>query len=81
MSGSCSAISLVTRADAPGQPERFAADSTASLLGFVAAGLGFSVVPALHPDGPRRAGVRAIRLQRSLPAPGRGFPPARELPA
>ncbi|HUM12160.1 MAG TPA: LysR substrate-binding domain-containing protein [Myxococcaceae bacterium] len=43
--------------------ERFAADSTASLLGFVAAGLGFSVVPAMHPDGPRRPGVRAIRLQ------------------
>ncbi|HZJ53306.1 MAG TPA: LysR substrate-binding domain-containing protein [Myxococcaceae bacterium] len=43
--------------------ERFAADSTASLLGFVAAGLGFSVVPALHPDGPRRAGVRAVRLR------------------
>ena len=43
--------------------ERFAADSTASLLGFVAAGLGFSVVPAMHPDGPRRAGVRALRLR------------------
>ena len=43
--------------------ERFAADSTASLLGFVAAGLGFSVVPALHPRGPRRAGIRAIRLR------------------
>lgn len=43
--------------------ERFAADSTASLLGFVAAGLGFSVVPAVHPAGPRRTGVRAIRLR------------------
>ncbi|MGZ6097779.1 MAG: LysR family transcriptional regulator [Myxococcaceae bacterium] len=43
--------------------ERFAADSTASLLGFVAAGLGFSVVPAVHPAGPRRPGVRAIRLR------------------
>jgi len=43
--------------------ERFAADSTASLLGFVAAGLGFSVVPALHPDGPRRSGVRGVRLR------------------
>ena len=43
--------------------ERFAADSTASLLGFVAAGLGFSVVPAAHPAGPRRSGVRAIPLR------------------
>lgn len=43
--------------------ERFAADSTASLLGFVAAGLGFSVVPAMHPRGPRRAGIRAIPLR------------------
>ena len=43
--------------------ERFAADSTASLLGFVAAGLGFSVVPAAQPGGPRRPGVRAIRLR------------------
>ena len=50
--------------------ERFAADSTASLLGFVAAGLGFSVVPALHPDGPRRQGIRAIRL----PLPGAELP-------
>jgi len=43
--------------------ERFAADSTASLLGFVAAGLGFSAVPAMHPRGPRRAGIRAIPLR------------------
>lgn len=43
--------------------ERFAADSTASLLGFVAAGLGFSVLPAAHPRGPRRPGVRAIPLR------------------
>ncbi len=43
--------------------ERFAADSTASLLGFVAAGLGFSVVPAIDPSGPRRRGVRAFRLR------------------
>jgi DNA-binding transcriptional LysR family regulator len=46
----------------PGR-ERFAADSTASLLGFVAAGLGFSVVPAAHPAGPRRSGVRAVPLR------------------
>ena len=43
--------------------EGHAADSTASLLGLVAAGLGFSVVPALDVRGPRRAGVRAIRLR------------------
>lgn len=43
--------------------ERFAADSTASLLGFVAAGLGFSVVPAMDRSGPRRRGVRAFRLR------------------
>lgn len=51
--------------DALGVPtrERFAADSTASLLGCVAAGLGFSVVPALRRSGPRRAGVRAIPLR------------------
>jgi DNA-binding transcriptional LysR family regulator len=43
--------------------EGHAADSTASLLGLVAAGLGFSVVPALDPRGPRRSGVRSIRLR------------------
>ena len=43
--------------------EGHAADSTASLLGLVAAGLGFSVVPALDVRGPRRAGVRSIRLR------------------
>ena len=35
--------------------ERFAADSTASPPGVVAAGLGFSVLPAAHPAGPRGA--------------------------
>ena len=43
--------------------EGHAADSTASLLGLVAAGLGFSVIPALDVRGPRRPGVRAIRLR------------------
>ena len=43
--------------------EGHAADSTASLLGLVAAGLGFSVSPALDVRGPRRPGVRAIRLR------------------
>src|SRR5215813_5193544 len=44
--------------------EGHAADSTASLLGLVAAGLGFSVVPALDIRGPRRRGVRSIRLRQ-----------------
>ena len=43
--------------------ERYSADSTSSLLGFVAAGLGYSVVPALDPRGPRRRGIRAVRLR------------------
>ncbi|HMK73101.1 MAG TPA: LysR substrate-binding domain-containing protein [Myxococcaceae bacterium] len=43
--------------------ERYSADSTESLLGFVAAGLGFSLVPSLDPRGPRRAGVVVERLR------------------
>jgi len=45
------------------EKERYSADSTESLLGFVAAGLGFSLVPSLDPRGPRRTGVRVERLR------------------
>jgi DNA-binding transcriptional LysR family regulator len=43
--------------------ESYSADSAESLLGFVAAGLGFSIVPWLDPRGPRRAGVVVERLR------------------
>jgi DNA-binding transcriptional LysR family regulator len=52
------------------EKERYSADSAESLLGFVAAGLGFSIVPWLDPHGPRRAGVVAERLR----VPGTEFP-------
>lgn len=45
------------------EKERYSADSAASLLGFVAAGLGFSLVPSIDPRGPKRVGVVAERLQ------------------
>jgi DNA-binding transcriptional LysR family regulator len=50
--------------------EQYSADSAESLLGFVAAGLGFSIVPWLDPRGPRRAGVVVERLH----VPGSEFP-------
>lgn len=40
------------------------ADSVETILGFVAAGLGYSLVPALEGRPPRRAGVVAQRLER-----------------
>jgi DNA-binding transcriptional LysR family regulator len=43
--------------------EKYSADSAESLLGFVAAGLGFTVVPWLDARGPRRAGVVVERLR------------------
>jgi DNA-binding transcriptional LysR family regulator len=52
------------------EKERYSADSAESLLGFVAAGLGFSIVPWLDPGGPRRAGVVVERLR----VPGSEFP-------
>jgi len=52
------------------EKERYSADSAESLLGFVAAGLGFSIVPWLDPKGPRRAGVVVERLR----LPGSEFP-------
>ena len=39
--------------------EAYSADSSDTLLGFVAAGLGFSLVPSLSENGPRVAGVAA----------------------
>ncbi len=50
--------------------EHYSADSAESLLGFVAAGLGFTIVPWLDPRGPRRAGVVVERLH----VPGSQFP-------
>lgn len=50
---------------ARGGPERekYSADSAESLLGFVAAGLGFTLVPWLDARGPRRHGVVVERLR------------------
>lgn len=46
------------------EPEdTLSADTAESILGFVAAGLGFSLVPALAPDGPRAEGVVAKPLE------------------
>ena len=50
--------------------EAFSADSADTILGFVAAGLGFSLVPSLDPTGPKVAGVVAQKLER----PARSFP-------
>jgi DNA-binding transcriptional LysR family regulator len=46
--------------------EAFAADSSDTILGFVAAGLGFSLIPALTTAGPKLAGVLAQRLERPV---------------
>jgi DNA-binding transcriptional LysR family regulator len=40
------------------------ADSSETILGFVAAGLGFSLVPSLSPNGPKVPGVVCHRLTR-----------------
>lgn len=50
--------------------EAFAADSSDTILGFVAAGLGFSLVPWLTAAGPKLAGVVAHKLER----PAASFP-------
>jgi DNA-binding transcriptional LysR family regulator len=44
-----------------------AADSSEAILGFVAAGLGYSLLASLLPRGPREAGVVARPLGRSTP--------------
>jgi DNA-binding transcriptional LysR family regulator len=46
--------------------EAFAADSSDTILGFVAAGLGFSLVPSLTTTGPKAPGVVAQKLERPL---------------
>jgi DNA-binding transcriptional LysR family regulator len=46
------------------------ADSAESILAFVAAGLGFSLVPSFRPDGPREPGV----VSRPLMRPRAEFP-------
>jgi DNA-binding transcriptional LysR family regulator len=52
------------------EKEHYSADSAESLLGFVAAGLGFTIVPWLDAKGPRRRGVVVERLH----VPGSEFP-------
>jgi DNA-binding transcriptional LysR family regulator len=47
--------------------EAYSADSSDTLLGFVAAGLGFSLVPSLADGGPRVAGVSAHPLRELAP--------------
>lgn len=44
--------------------ESLSVDTSESILAFVAAGLGFSLVPSLQPKGPRVAGVTAHPLGR-----------------
>ncbi len=46
--------------------ESFSGDSADTILGFVAAGLGFSLVPFLKRSPPRVAGVIAQRLERPV---------------
>lgn len=46
--------------------EGFAADSSDTILGFVAAGLGFSLVPWLTEAGPKMNGVVARKLERPV---------------
>lgn len=48
--------------------EAYSADSSDTLLGFVAAGLGFSLVPSLQEGGPRVAGVTAHAIRELAPA-------------
>lgn len=50
--------------------ETHAAESAETLLGFVAAGIGFSLLPSLEPEGPRAKGVTVHRLE----LPGSVFP-------
>ena len=54
-------LEVLARHDAP--PGRVhAADSADTILGFVAAGLGYSLVPSLLPQGPKVPGVFAQKL-------------------
>lgn len=46
--------------------EAFSADSSDTILGFVAAGLGFSLVAALNDGGPRAAGVISQKLEQPV---------------
>ncbi len=46
--------------------EGFAADSSDTILGFVAAGLGFSLVPWLTDVGPKLSGVLTRKLERPV---------------
>lgn len=46
-------------------PIASSADSAETILGFVAAGIGFSLVPAFHPAGPSVPGVTAVALQEN----------------
>lgn len=53
------------------RPERlYAADSAETILGFVAAGVGWSIIPWIEPRGPRVPGVVAVPFR----VPGATFP-------
>jgi len=51
-------------------PRMYAADSSETILGFVAAGLGYSLLASLQPRGPHMPGVVALPLTE----PAREFP-------
>nr|WP_255208546.1 LysR substrate-binding domain-containing protein [Myxococcus sp. AM009] len=62
-------LQLAALARAGVTPRRLhAADSSETILGFVAAGLGFSLLASLLPGGPREAGV----VSKALPGAGTG---------
>ncbi len=62
-------LQLAALARAGVTPKRLhAADSSETILGFVAAGLGYSLLASLLPGGPREAGV----VSRPLPGAGTG---------
>src|SRR5215472_8490538 len=49
------------------EPKRVhTADSSETILGFVAAGLGYSILPSILPNGPREAGVHVSPLMRPV---------------
>jgi DNA-binding transcriptional LysR family regulator len=57
-------LQLVALRALGGEPRRLTyAPSAASILSFVAAGLGYSLIPWPSPSGPRAPGVRAIPLR------------------
>jgi DNA-binding transcriptional LysR family regulator len=51
--------------DGVSPPRVHAADSAETILGFVAAGLGYSIVPSVLPGGPREVGIHAEPLRHA----------------